>query len=94
MMNVERAVRSDRIMKSLTGITVSEFVSLLPAYGEVLNVSDSEKKRLRAPGAGAKHTPGTTEEKLFFTLFYIKCYPTFDVAGFFFDADRSQPADG
>lgn len=91
MMNVDRALRSDRIMKSLTGMTVSEFVRFLPAYGEVLSVPGSEKKRLRAPGAGAKHTLGTPEEKLFFILFYIKCYPTFDVAGFFFDADRSQP---
>ena len=28
--------------------------------------------------------------KLFFILFYFKCYPTFDLAGILFDLDRSQ----
>ncbi len=28
--------------------------------------------------------------KLFFTLFYFKCYPTFDILGFLFDLDRSN----
>lgn len=30
------------------------------------------------------------EDKLFFVLFYFKCYPTFDLAGILFDFDRSQ----
>jgi len=30
------------------------------------------------------------EKKLFFILFYIKCYPTFDLAGFYFSINRSQ----
>ncbi|WP_198016655.1 helix-turn-helix domain-containing protein [Rubidibacter lacunae] len=29
-------------------------------------------------------------EKLFFIWFYFKVYPTFDLAGFLFDLDRSQ----
>ncbi|MEO1619913.1 MAG: transposase family protein [Cyanobacteria bacterium J06632_3] len=29
-------------------------------------------------------------KKLFFVLFYFKCYPTFDLAGLRFDVDRSQ----
>ncbi len=29
-------------------------------------------------------------EKLFYILFYFKCYPTFEVAGVLFDFDRSQ----
>jgi hypothetical protein len=29
-------------------------------------------------------------EKLFYILFYVKCYPTFDVAAFFYEVDRSQ----
>jgi hypothetical protein len=32
----------------------------------------------------------TVEAKLFFILFYFKVYPTFDLAGFLFDLDRSQ----
>jgi hypothetical protein len=78
-------------MKSLTGLTGSEFLSLVPVYKEILTATAVEKDRVRAPGAGAKHTLGTAEKKLFYILFYVKCYPTFDVAGFFYDADRSQP---
>ncbi|MBD2248888.1 transposase [Nostoc sp. FACHB-888] len=32
----------------------------------------------------------TAQDKLFFILFYFKCYPTFDVAGLLFDIHRSQ----
>lgn len=30
-----------------------------------------------------------SEEKLFFILFYLKIYPTFDVLGFLFEMDRT-----
>jgi hypothetical protein len=30
------------------------------------------------------------KEKLFYILFYLKCYPTYDLAGLCFDVDRSQ----
>ena len=46
--------------------------------------------RQRATGAGRKPTLATVEAKLFFILFYFKVYPTFDLAGFLFDLDRSQ----
>ena len=32
----------------------------------------------------------TAEQKLFYILFYMKCYPTYDLASFVFDVDRSQ----
>jgi hypothetical protein len=31
----------------------------------------------------------TTQAKLFFILFYFKCYPTFDLAGVIFEMHRS-----
>lgn len=46
--------------------------------------------RQRASGAGQKPTLATVEAKLFFILFYFKVYPTFDLAGFLFELDRSQ----
>lgn len=90
MINIERALRSDRIMKSLTGVTSSEFNSLTPVFEEILIKESLNKDRERCPGGGSKHTLETGREKLFYILFYIKCYPTFDVAGFFFDVDRSR----
>jgi len=41
-------------------------------------------------GGGRKARLGSSEAKLFYILFYFKCYPTFDLAGFLFDLDRSQ----
>ena len=46
--------------------------------------------RQRAIGGGRKAKLGSPQEKLFFILFYFKCYPTFDLAGILFDLDRSQ----
>ena len=48
------------------------------------------KARNRAVGGGCKPTLKRMSEKLFFVLFYFKCYPTFDLAGLLFDVDRAQ----
>ncbi len=95
MINIKRAMRSNRIMKSLTGLSRSKFKSLLP-YFEIIEKEENgkavknNKNRQRASGAGAKHTLDTIESQLFYILFYMKAYPTFDVAGFIFNVDRSQ----
>ena len=49
-----------------------------------------KKDRKRRPGGGRKHTLSGAVEKLFFILFYLKCYPTFDLAGFIFGVDGAQ----
>lgn len=95
MINIQRAMRSNRIMKSLTGMSRSKFKSLLPYFETILKeengkVEKNNKTRQRASGAGQKHTLNTVELQLFYILFYMKVYPTFDVAGFIFDVDRSQ----
>ena len=50
----------------------------------------SQKPRLRARGGGRKARFLEASYKLFFILFYFKCYPTFDVAGVLFDLHRSR----
>jgi hypothetical protein len=93
MLNYKRALGNDRVMKSLTGFTTEEFESLLPTFGAALKRHNQEKKpqRERTEGGGNKHTLETEGDKLFFILFYLKTYPTFDVLGFFYDVDRSRP---
>ncbi|GAH11795.1 unnamed protein product, partial [marine sediment metagenome] len=49
-----------------------------------------EKYRNVSLDLGRNFILESAEEKLFFILFYMKCYPTFDVAGFHFDVDRSS----
>ena len=90
MIDIGRALESERIMKALTGMSPSEFEGIVPVFGDILKEEAFGKSRERYPGGGRKHTLGTPEEKLFYALFYIRVYPTFDVAAFFFGADRSQ----
>ena len=94
MININRAMKSNRVLKSLTGLSIEKFKELA-SYFEVLLAEESAKKsksvkRQRAVGGGNKHTLDTAEEKLFYILFYIKTYPTFDMAGFIFNVNRSQ----
>jgi len=95
MVNIKIAFKSDRLMKALTGMTVYEFNSLLISFERIFQnnkkIINKQKKRERKEGAGIKHTLDTIEKKLFFILFYIKCYPTLDLAGFYFGVNRSQP---
>jgi len=92
MLNVNRALKSDRLLKALTGMNVAEFNALLPTFSEALAKTKREQKpnRKRALGGGRKHTLSSAREQFFFILFYLKCYPTFDLAGFFFEVDRSR----
>jgi hypothetical protein len=92
MLNVSRALKSDRLFKSLTGLTRQEFTDLCFAFGpcfESWSLS-RRKDRIRALGGGGKWSLHNHMDKLFFLLFYVKMYPTFDVAAFFFEVDRSQ----
>lgn len=79
---------SPRLVKALTGRTPAEFQELLPVFERSL-------KSHRAGhglhwGLGRPHTLGTIDQKLFFALLYAKCYPTFDMASFIFNADRHR----
>jgi hypothetical protein len=98
MISVNRALRSDRVMRATTGLSASEFKHLVESF-----VCELQKERLiryergveqgfrkRRAGGGRIGTLRTPNEKLFFILFYYKCYPTFDVLGLLFDLDRSN----
>jgi hypothetical protein len=95
MINIQRAMKSNRVLKSLTGLNIEKFKELAK-YFEIILIEEVAKKRksvknrIRAEGGGNKHTLATAEDKLFYILFYTKVYPTFDMAGFIFDVNRSQ----
>jgi len=83
-------------LKSLTGLGRREFDQLLPAFSDSIEAISNENyrknrdKRSRRPGGGSKGKLPTPENKLFFILFYLKNYPTFDVLGFIFDLNPSK----
>jgi len=92
MLNIERALENDRLLRAVTGLNRKAFDQLCEvfeaAYQEELE--RETKPRQRARGGGRKARLGSIEAKLFFILFYFKCYPTFDVLGLLFDLERGR----
>lgn len=84
--------KDERQMKALTGLDSEEFSKLLGPFEKSLdeNRNSSLPNRKRAVGGGKKHTLATAASLLFFILFYLKVYPTYDVLAGFFEVDRSQ----
>jgi hypothetical protein len=86
----------DRQFKALTGLTFAAFCQLLPLFAEsyaeavMENYEQHQATRKRKPGAGRKGQLDTMFKKLFFILYYLKVYPTFDVLGYHFGLDRSK----
>ena len=92
MIQIEKALTTSRVMRSLTGLDLSSFNALLSTFALVLKktAKQNSKATKRQMGGGRHHTLATPREKLFYILFYMKCYPTYDLAGFIFESDRSQ----
>lgn len=89
-MNIQKGLNEDRLMRAVIGMGKKEFSQLLKKFSPLVNRTRYKKNRKRKPGAGRTHTLETPEQKMFFILFYMKCYPTLDVAGFFYEVDKSQ----
>jgi hypothetical protein len=92
MINITHCFQDTRLFKAVTGMTYAEFNALLPAFVEALRqeqIADTPSRQRQA-GGGRKHTLLTGREKLFFIVFYVKCYTTFDVLAWLFEVDRAQ----
>lgn len=83
-MYYQAALRTDRMCKALTGLKVSEFTDLIDDFSWNYNEYEAKRKkdRQRKVGGGRNSKIETIEEKLFYILWYMKTYPTFDVASF------------
>lgn len=90
MLNIERALQQDRLLRAMTGLNRKAFEALLPTFSAVYEQTQLEQPRQRALGGGRKARLSTPLAKLFYILFYFKCYPTFDLAGLLFAIDRAQ----
>ena len=77
-----------RTIKSVIGISRSKFEILARVFAEALIATQQERhinKEIRQiPSGGPKGHLDTPKKKLFFTLLYLKTYPTFDMLGFLF----------
>jgi hypothetical protein len=83
-MYYQAALRTNRMCSALTGLQVSEFKNLVIDFAYYYNEYEAKRKkdRLRKLGGGRNSKLETLEEKLFYILWYMKTYPTFDVASF------------
>lgn len=90
MLNIDRAISNSRLCKSLTGLDTFELSNLAISFEQSYIQLSNNKRRLRKLGGGRKGSLPTIEHKLFFILFYFKCYPTFDMASFCLDNARSK----
>ena len=90
MLAIQRALNQDRLLRTLTGLNRKALDALLKTFSSLYEQTRQTQPRQRAVGGGRKARLLSTQEKLFFILFYFKCYPTFDLAGLIFDMHRSQ----
>jgi len=78
-MNILKAFKNDRLMKSLTWLSIKEFNDLLPSFEKLYIELANKKERKRKYWWWRKGELKTIEHKLFFILFYLKIYPTYDL---------------
>lgn len=92
MLDINRVLKQDRLLRALSGLNRKAFNELSVDFAATSKHSKRfpQQPRKRGEGGGRKARLLRVEEKLFFILFYFKCYPTFDVAGDLFELDRSQ----
>lgn len=94
-MNVQAALRTNRLCASLTGLTPQEFLTLVDDFSWNYREYEAKRKpdRRRKLGGGRSSCLKSIGEKLFYILWYMKTYPTFDVASFFVGFHRSNACD-
>lgn len=90
MLSVERVLKDRRLMFALTGVAPREFYYLLEVFDRLLYEAGHRQTRERAFGGGRKGALKDGKMKLFYSLLYLKVYPTYDVASFIFGVDRSR----
>lgn len=91
-LNIPAALQDDRQLRSLIGLGLDAFEILLNEFIVVLKEAQinrkPKKRRQRKPGGGRKSAIGSPQDQLFFILFYLKNYPTYDVLAFTFTISR------
>lgn len=90
MLQFERILTGSRTLKALIGMGRDEFEDLRVTFSQLLQEHALSQPRRRALGGGVKGVLNSPAKKLFFVLFYLKVYPTFDVLGALFAKPRGR----
>ena len=95
-MDIEAVSRKPKLLRALTSVDAGEFARLLAAFEQESQAQRGQlnrfgEKRQRAPGAtGNPGVLSTPAQRLFFVLFYFKCYPLQEVMGVLFGLSQPQ----
>ena len=94
-MNMEPVFRKPKLLRTLTTLDLAEFERLAVAFDTVWQAKRDKRtfdgqERRRKRGGGYKGTFPTTHAKLFFVLFYFKCYPLQEVMALLFGLSQGQ----
>ena len=93
---MERVFGKPKLLRALTSLEAGEFARLLAAFEQASQARRAEFNRFgqvrqRAPGAtGNVGVLSSPEARLFFVLFYFKCYPLQEVMGVLFGLSQPQ----
>ena len=95
MLSYAKLQSQPRVFRSLSGITLSEFETLLPSFEQawqdyIYTNYIAREERQRSYGGGRKAELKDLRDKLLFILFYFRQYPTQEVQGFLFGLGQPQ----
>lgn len=96
MIRFEQLKNKPQMLSCLTGLSLTAFVELLPAFGVAYETDLAQRDerrarpRQRGRGAGQKGALPRIEDKLLFILFYYRMYPVQMAQGFFFGMGQPQ----
>jgi len=89
-MNIDKVLNNKRLTKAVLGVKKETFDKLLVTFEQVLREEAESKKRKRGFGGGSNGNIKNPRKKLFYILWYLKVYPTFDVAAYVFASSKSR----
>ena len=89
-MDIDKVVSNPRLLRAVLGVSAPEFAALLETFTHVWRHALEHKKRERAVGGGRNGKIKSPRNKLFFILWYLKVYPTFDVAAYVFSSSKTK----
>ena len=90
-MDIDKVLNNKRLARAVLGVSKRTFEQLLVTFKQILiEEAESSKNRKRAYGGGSNGNIKNPRKKLFFILWYLKVYPTFDVAAYVFASSKSR----
>ena len=87
-MDIDRILSDARSSQANLGLLPEDFYKLIPFFEEEAESRKLKRGIKNSKNAGRKSQLDTYKKKLFYSLYYLKVYPTFDVLGATFGMDR------